>query len=60
MTLIASSNAISINRCKEENAKRHINEICGMAARLWLPFNYDDFPLKQIVFAYEVSNVFFK
>lgn len=59
ISLIASSNAILISECKEENERRGIEEICGMAARLWLPFNYDYFPLKQIIYVYEVNFTLF-
>lgn len=55
ISLIALSNPIQINKCRKENEKRGIDEICGMTGRMWLPFNYDYFPLKQIIFAYQVS-----
>lgn len=57
ITLLSFSNAIQINLCRRENETRGINEICGMIGRMWLPFNYDYYPLKQIVFLYQVSFV---
>lgn len=57
--IISTSKAFYISRCKEENDIRGINEVCGMVGRIWLPFNYDWFPLKQIIFIYEVF-IFFQ
>lgn len=54
VTIISFSNVFLIQSCKERNAKNGINEVCGMVGRIWLPFDYDYFPLKPIVFAYEV------
>lgn len=52
--LISLSNLILIERCRNENVKRELTEICGMVGRMWLPFNYDWYPPKQIIFIYQV------
>lgn len=54
-TIMSCSNIILISRCKEENMKRNIHEVCGMLGSMWLPFDYDFFPVKQLLFAYQVS-----
>lgn len=54
VTFISFSNVFLIQSCKESNARKGINEVCGMVGRIWLPFDYDYFPIKPIVFGYEV------
>lgn len=58
--LISSSKVFLAETCQEQNLRLGINEVCGMVGRMWLPFNYDFFPLKQIICAYEVGMCSFK
>lgn len=55
---ISFSTVFRIESCKKMNEMNGIDEICGMIARLWLPFDYDFFPVKQIIFVYEVCTLY--
>ncbi|KAG5883721.1 hypothetical protein JTB14_024222 [Gonioctena quinquepunctata] len=47
------STLFTIHKCEEENLDRNTSEICGLVYPTWLPFEFDYFPLKQIVYGYQ-------
>lgn len=44
---------IYINSCYKYYEQLNLTRTCGLIAPVWLPFNYDQFPRKQIVLAWE-------
>lgn len=54
MTTVCCNNLFLINQCKEMNVQLNITEICGLISSIWMPFDVDYFPLKEIIFIYQV------
>nr|ALR72562.1 odorant receptor OR17 [Colaphellus bowringi] len=54
VTGMTTSTLLTIGTCEEENLENNINDICGLVGPTWLPFEFDYFPLKQIVYGYQV------
>lgn len=54
VTFISLGSLFAVGKCRRENEKRGISEVCGLIARIWLPFDYDFSPLKEILYSYEV------
>lgn len=54
---IIFSNAFLIKSCQENNVSNGTTDVCGMVGRIWMPFDYDYFPAKPLVFTYEVRIV---
>ncbi|CAH1168893.1 unnamed protein product [Phyllotreta striolata] len=42
------SNIFKIETCRRENMEKGIHEVCGLYLYVWLPFNIDFTPVKQI------------
>nr|APC94313.1 odorant receptor 19 [Pyrrhalta aenescens] len=47
-----------IPQCKQENLEKGLQEVCGLPIPTWLPFRFDYFPVKQIVYLYECYSAF--
>lgn len=45
--------------CLADKVRKGTHEICGLALNLWLPFEFDYFPMKQIICCYQIYSVFF-
>lgn len=50
---------VQSKNCPAKDARRDIHEICGLAMNVWLPFDFDYFPLKQLVSCCQIYSVFF-
>ncbi|KAJ8982434.1 hypothetical protein NQ317_007782 [Molorchus minor] len=58
MTLCALQ-LLDIGRCREENAKLGLHDICGLVANIWVPFDADFFPVKQIIYVIQIYSTYF-
>lgn len=45
--------------CEDLNRKKNLSEICGLEQPLWLPFNVDRSPIKEILLIIQVYSIFY-
>nr|XP_023030161.1 odorant receptor 4-like isoform X1 [Leptinotarsa decemlineata] len=58
VTGMTTSTLLTVDECKAENIMKNTNEVCGLVGSTWLPFEFDYFPLKTIVYGYQVYSSF--
>ncbi|EFA10776.1 odorant receptor 67c [Tribolium castaneum] len=45
---------VYIDSCHKANERLNLTKTCGLIAPVWLPFDYNEYPRKNFVFAWEV------
>uniref|UniRef100_A0A6P7FHW5 Odorant receptor 4-like n=1 Tax=Diabrotica virgifera virgifera TaxID=50390 RepID=A0A6P7FHW5_DIAVI len=53
-----SATFLYIPECEKENMEKGLTEVCGLPAPTWLPFEFDYFPVKQLVYLYQGYSIF--
>ncbi|XP_015838991.1 odorant receptor 67c isoform X2 [Tribolium castaneum] len=52
--VVAALPVIYIDSCHKANEQLNLTKTCGLIAPVWLPFDYNEYPRKHLVFAWEV------
>ena len=50
---------LKLKSCERENLTRKFKEICGLVVTTWVPFDINVFPLKQILYVWQVYTLLF-
>ncbi|KAJ8952133.1 hypothetical protein NQ318_018469 [Aromia moschata] len=56
---LTSSDLLEIQACEAKNIERGIKDVCGLSIKIWVPFDIDYFPVKQVIFLIQTYSGYF-
>ncbi|KAJ8952134.1 hypothetical protein NQ318_018470 [Aromia moschata] len=53
------SGFLETQACEAKNIEKGIKDVCGLAIKIWVPFDIDYFPVKQVIFLIQTYSGYF-